>query len=113
MTAANLAGQPKPNSRLFHLRRFYYDTAGSANPVNMQALKTLVPTTQIRVRHRRAILRRRAAGAGPAGSGFTPDELRGIDRENALQLIPALAHVVSGFSRRDVVSGFSRTGEDR
>ena len=37
----------EPNSRLFHLRRFYYDTAGSANPVNMQGLKTLVGVSQI------------------------------------------------------------------
>src|SRR5688572_5027323 len=41
MTDDNLAKTPEPNTRLHHLRRFYYDTAGSANPVNMQALKTL------------------------------------------------------------------------
>ena len=88
MTAANLAGQPKPNSRLFHLRRFYYDTAGSANPVNMQALRTLVPTTQIVFGTDAPFFDGAPQVQGLLGSGFTPDELRGIDRENALQLIP-------------------------
>jgi hypothetical protein len=39
----NLQGVAAPNSRLYHLRRFYYDTAGSFSPVQMQALKTSHP----------------------------------------------------------------------
>jgi hypothetical protein len=35
----NLANTPQPNSELYHLRRFYYDTAASTNPVNIQSLK--------------------------------------------------------------------------
>jgi predicted TIM-barrel fold metal-dependent hydrolase len=36
--ADNLAKPAAPNSRLFHLRRFFYDTAMSTNPVQIQAL---------------------------------------------------------------------------
>jgi len=90
VSAANLAGQPKPNSRLFHLRRFYYDTAGSANPVNMNALKTLVPTTQIVFGTDAPFFDGAPQVQGLQASGFTADELRGIERDNALNLIPRL-----------------------
>ena len=87
---ANLAGQPKPNSRLFHLRRFYYDTAGSANPVNMNALKTLVPTTQIVFGTDAPFFDGAPQVQGLQASGFTAEELRAIERDNALQLLPRL-----------------------
>ena len=45
--AANLRGTPEPNSRLYHLRRFYYDTAQSTNAIQMQALKTIAGVSQI------------------------------------------------------------------
>ena len=45
--AEALAGPAEPNSRLYHLRRFYYDTANSCNPVQLQALKTIVGASQI------------------------------------------------------------------
>jgi predicted TIM-barrel fold metal-dependent hydrolase len=88
--AADLAGQPQPNSRLYHLRRFYYDTAGSANPVNMNALKTLVPTTQILFGTDAPFFDGAPQVQGLRSSGFTADELRGIERENTVQLIPRL-----------------------
>jgi 6-methylsalicylate decarboxylase len=90
MTAANLAGQPKPNSRLFHLRRFYYDTAGSANPVNMSALKTLVPTTQIVFGTDAPFFNGAPQMQGLQTSGFSAEELRAIERDNAVRLIPRL-----------------------
>jgi hypothetical protein len=42
-SAESLARPAEQNSRLYHLRRFYYDTAGSANPVQMVSLKMIVP----------------------------------------------------------------------
>ena len=87
MTAENLTKSPAPNSRLFHLRRFYYDTAGSANPVNMQALKTLVPTSQILFGTDAPFFDGAPQVAGLQTAGFTPGELRGIERENALRLL--------------------------
>jgi len=87
---ANLAGQPKPNSRLYHLRRFFYDTAGSANPVNMNALKTLVPTTQILFGTDAPFFDGAPQVQALQASGFLGDELRAIERDNALQLLPRL-----------------------
>ena len=92
MTADNLAKPAAANTRLHHLRRFYYDTAGSANPVNMQALKTLVADIADRLRHRRAFLRRRAAGAGPSACRLhRRRNCAAIERENTLRIIPRLA----------------------
>ena len=90
MTAENLSRPPAPNSRLFHLRRFFYDTAGSANPVNMQALKTLVPTTQILFGTDAPFVDGAPQVAGLQSAGFTADELRAVERENATRLVPRL-----------------------
>jgi predicted TIM-barrel fold metal-dependent hydrolase len=90
MTAENLSRPPAPNSRLFHLRRFFYDTAGSANPVNMQALKTLVPTTQILFGTDAPFVDGTPQVAGLQSAGFTAEELRAIERENAARLVPRL-----------------------
>jgi predicted TIM-barrel fold metal-dependent hydrolase len=89
-SAENLAKSPELNSRLYHLRRFYYDTAGSANPIQMQALKRLVGGSQI------------VFGSdfpfGPLakrleqlqGCGFSANELRAIHRDNGLRILPRL-----------------------
>ena len=90
MSAENLAKTPEPNSRLHHLRRFYYDTAGSANPVAMGALKSLVPSSQILFGTDAPFFDGAPQVRGLAASGFTAEELRGIDRDNALQLVPRL-----------------------
>jgi predicted TIM-barrel fold metal-dependent hydrolase len=87
MTADNLARTPAANSRLFHLRRFYYDTAGSANPVNMNALKTLVPTSQILFGTDAPFFDGAPQVAGLQTAGFTADELRGVERDNAARLL--------------------------
>jgi predicted TIM-barrel fold metal-dependent hydrolase len=78
-----LAAPAAVNSRLYHIRRFYYDTAQSTNVVIMQALKSLVGAPQIVfgadypystiVDHVEALQK----------CGFTAAELRGIERDNA------------------------------
>lgn len=83
-----LAATPEPNSRLYHLRRFYYDVAQSTNPIQMPALKLFAGVSQIVfgadfpystiVDHVEALQK----------CGFTPDELKAIDRDNALRLVP-------------------------
>jgi predicted TIM-barrel fold metal-dependent hydrolase len=84
-----LGGTPEPNSRLYHLRRFYYDTAMSSNVVQMQALKAIAGTSQIvfgtdypfggdAAKHMQ----------GLEGCGLSAEELRGIQRENALKFLP-------------------------
>jgi len=84
----SLARPAEPNSRLYHLRRFFYDTAGSANPVQMTSLKMIVPATQIVFGTDFPFGNSAGTARGLETCGFTPDELRGIDRENALRLVP-------------------------
>jgi predicted TIM-barrel fold metal-dependent hydrolase len=87
MTADNLARQAAPNTRLYHLRRFYYDTAGSANAVSMSALRALVPVSQILFGTDAPFVDGAPQVQGLQRSGFTPQELLGVERENALKLL--------------------------
>ena len=77
----------EPNSRLHHLRRFYYDTAGSANPVAMSALKALVPVSQILVGTDAPFFDGAPQVRGLQASGFTASELAEVERANALRLL--------------------------
>ncbi len=82
---------PEVNSKLYHLRRFHYDTAGSANIVQMTALKILVGASQIVIGTDYPF--------GTVGNiiqnlqkcGFTPAELQGIYRGNAAKFSPRFA----------------------
>jgi hypothetical protein len=47
VTEKDLSGTPPVNSRLYHIRRFFYDTAGSANPILMQGIAKLAGVSQI------------------------------------------------------------------
>jgi predicted TIM-barrel fold metal-dependent hydrolase len=87
-SAANLAKKAEPNSRLGQLRRFYYDTAGSNNPIQMEALKKLVSTSQIVFGTDFPFGGSARIAEGLQTCGFTAEELRSIDRENALRVLP-------------------------
>lgn len=89
--AANAA---RPGGRLSYLRKFYYDTAATANFFQMQNLKTLVGTTQI-------VLGADHPYGDPidyvldlrelqASGVLTAQDVLNIDRENMLRLIPRL-----------------------
>ena len=84
----NITKPGEPNSRLSQLRRFYYDTAQSTNPVLMQSLKTLVPPSQIVFGTDFPFANPAAQLAGLKTSGLSADELQGIYRDNALKLLP-------------------------
>jgi hypothetical protein len=64
------------------VRRFYYDTAGSANPIAMQGLKQLLGGTSHIVFGTSAQI-----GQAMGTVGVTAAELRGVDRETALTLL--------------------------
>ena len=81
------ARAPEPNSRLSHLRRFYYDTAGSANPVNMAALRALVPLSQILFGTDAPFVDGAPQVKGLQASGFSASELADVERANALRLL--------------------------
>jgi predicted TIM-barrel fold metal-dependent hydrolase len=79
------------NSRLYHVKRFYYDTAGAANAIQLQTLKMLTGTSQIVYGTDFPFFSAPATSTGLDLSGFTADELRAINRENALKFLPRLA----------------------
>jgi predicted TIM-barrel fold metal-dependent hydrolase len=87
-TADNLRRTPEPNSRLYHLRRFYYDTAGSANPIQMQALKALVGSSQIVFGSDFPFVPIKDVAESLLLCGLSAEDLRGISRENALTIKP-------------------------
>ena len=88
--ADNLARPAEPNSRLYHLRRFYYDTAQSTNPVQMQGLKLIAGASQIVFGTDYPFGSAAKHLQGLAKCGFTPAELEGIHRENAARVMPRL-----------------------
>ena len=88
VTAEALAKPVEKNSRLYHVRRFHYDTAGSANPVQLQSLKLLVPASQIVFGTDTPLASLTATVAGVRSSGFSVEEQRGVYRENLLGILP-------------------------
>jgi len=89
---ADMFSKPaEPDSRLFHLRRFYYDTAFAANPVTMQALKTLASTSQIIFGTDSPFGNGAASVEQLMNCGLSSEELRAVERENAAKLLPKYA----------------------
>jgi predicted TIM-barrel fold metal-dependent hydrolase len=96
-TIADVLARPaETDSRLYHLRRFYYDTANATNPVEMQGLKMAVGTSQILFGTDR-LPDEHGSADGPGKSviglqkcGLNPQELRDIFRGNAERLFPRL-----------------------
>lgn len=87
------AGPKLPKGVIYELQKFYYDTAQAFNPYTMPSFKKFVPTSQILFGTDYPL------GGGSAAivakgllenGGFTAAELRAIDRENALALLPRL-----------------------
>ena len=91
VTADGLSKTPDVNSRLYHVRRFYYDTAGSANPIQIQSLKLLVPPSQVVFGSDFPFGNVGATANGIQTSGLTATELQGVYRDNALRFLPKYA----------------------
>ena len=78
-----------PNGVLHELRRMYYDTAQSANPISMKALRTLVPVSQIVFGTDFPFRTAVETGKGLTTCGvFNAQELEAIDRGNAMRILP-------------------------
>jgi predicted TIM-barrel fold metal-dependent hydrolase len=89
----NGVAQQLPKGLIYELQKFYYDTAQAFNPYTLPSFKKLVPTSHILFGTDFPL----GGGSGAAVSkgliengGFSENELRGIDRENALELLPRL-----------------------
>ena len=89
----NGVAQKLPNGLIPELQKFYYDTAQAFNPYTLPSFKKLVPASHILFGTDFPL------GGGQMGAvnkgliengGFSEAELRGIDRENALELLPRL-----------------------
>jgi predicted TIM-barrel fold metal-dependent hydrolase len=89
----NGAGPKLPKGVMYELRKFYYDTAQAFNPYTLPSFKAFVPTSQILFGTDFPL------GGGAAAivakglrenGGFTASELRAIERDNALTLLPRL-----------------------
>ena len=89
---ANLTKQADPKSRLGQLRRFYYDTAGSTNLIQMTALRQMIGLDKILFGTDFPFGRSSNIAAGLAECGvFNADELKLIDRGNCLKILPKWA----------------------
>jgi predicted TIM-barrel fold metal-dependent hydrolase len=86
VTADSLAKPAEANSKLYQARHFYYDTAGSANPVQLQSLKLLIPPSQLLFGTDYPFGNLGATVSGVQTSGLTGDELRGVFWNNSLNL---------------------------
>ena len=69
------------------IRRFYYDTAAIANDVTLSALAKMVPVSQI-LYGTDFPYRRAAEYTKPLAAFFKAEELKAVDRDNALRLVP-------------------------
>jgi predicted TIM-barrel fold metal-dependent hydrolase len=75
------------------LQKFYYDTAQAFNPYTLPSFKKLVPTSHILFGTDFPLGGGSAAAVSKGlidNGGFSESELRAIDRENALELLPRL-----------------------
>ena len=90
LARAPQAARMVPNGVRNVLRKFHYDTAQAANPAAMGGLRDLVEASQILFGtdfpYRNGLEQTRTLG----DCGFTPGDLRRIERDNALALLPRL-----------------------
>ena len=83
----SLGRTPPANSRLHHLRRFYYDTAGSTNPIQMQSLKSLVGVSQIVFGSDYPFGPPMNTVEGLRNAGLSAEDLRAIEWENPARVL--------------------------
>src|SRR5262245_28513615 len=83
----SLGRTPPSNSRLYHLRRFYYDTAGTTNPIQMQGLKSLVGISQIVFGSDFPFGPITNTVEGLQNAGLNAEEPRAIERENPVRAL--------------------------
>jgi len=79
-----------PDGVEHELRRFYYDTAQASHPYALASLTRLVPTSQILFGTDFPYRTGAEHVKGLADHGFAPADLRAIERDNALRLLPRL-----------------------
>lgn len=79
-----------PNGLLYELKKFYYDTAQANHPGALAALLKMVAPSQMLFGTDFPYRTGAEVVDGLAARHFSPKDLRAIERDNALQLMPAL-----------------------
>jgi predicted TIM-barrel fold metal-dependent hydrolase len=79
-----------PRGVLTELRRFFYDIAWSANVMTLASLTKLVPASQILFGSDYPYRSGEDHVKGLKEYGFSAADLRAIERDNALRLLPRL-----------------------
>lgn len=79
-----------PKGVVFELKKFYYDTAQANHGGALAALTRLVPAARILLGSDFPFRPARDVVKGLSAYGFTARELRAIERDNALRLMPTL-----------------------
>jgi predicted TIM-barrel fold metal-dependent hydrolase len=90
LARAPQAARMVPNGVRTTLRRFFYDTAQTSNPAAMSALRQLVEPTQIVFGTDFPFRTGLEHVTGLSNCGFSDADLRKIERDNALALLPRL-----------------------
>jgi len=83
-------GELAPQGVEAEFRRLNYDTANATHPASMAALLKLVPDTQVVFGTDYPYVPIAPQAQALARLGLSADQLRGIERDNALRLIPRL-----------------------
>jgi predicted TIM-barrel fold metal-dependent hydrolase len=77
-----------PGGVIRHLKRFHYDTAQAAHPWALMGLTRLVASSQILFGTDFPYRTAAETARGIVDFGFSESDLRAIDRDNALRLLP-------------------------
>ncbi len=79
-----------PNGLKYEMQKFYYDTAMFYNPDSWPTLRKVAPISHILYWTDYPFVTPETVAKGLDNCGFSPNERRAIDRENALGLFPRL-----------------------
>jgi predicted TIM-barrel fold metal-dependent hydrolase len=75
---------------MYEIQKMYYDTAQAFNQYTLPTFTKVVPMSHILFGTDYPFARAQTVASGLADYGFTPADLRAIERENALELFPRL-----------------------
>ncbi len=79
-----------PKGVVYELKKFHYDTAQAAHPMALASLLKLIPVSQVVFGTDFPLRTLTDHVKGLADYGFSAGDLRAIERENALRLLPRL-----------------------
>jgi predicted TIM-barrel fold metal-dependent hydrolase len=79
-----------PNGSLYHMKRFYYETAQGNSPMQLAALLKMIPVSQVLFGSDYPYRPATECVDGLARQKFRPAELRAIEHDNALRMMPGL-----------------------